>query len=405
MKLLSALHLLLLMLGVSSSNGSLFNKKALSPVIFVPGNGGSQMEAKLNKTVSPLLICQKSADWYSIWLNLEQLVPPVIYCWVDNIKLNYNSTTRTTSNTPGVQIHIPGWGDPEVVEWIDPTRNSAGAYFKDIANMLVTHGYERKKNIRGAPYDFRKGPNELQQWFVDFKELIEDTYELNEATPVTLISHSMGSPLTLAFLQQQTVEWKRKYIQRLISLAGVWGGSMKAMKVFAMGDNLDSHFLIPSILKLGLTTAPSSSYLLPSPLFWKSSEVLVETPSRVYTMSQLQTFFEDLGNPIAWEMRKDTMQYSINYSPPDVELHCLYGNGLDTVERLRYSKDSLVDKNPKLIMGRGDGTVNERSLRGCHHWSGYQEAFIDNVELNGVDHMAILSHRDVLSYIESVVLP
>jgi len=34
-----------------------------------------------------------------------------------------------------------------------------------------------------------------------------------------------------------------------------------------------------------------------------------------------------------WEMRKDTIRYSQNFSPPDVELHCLYGDGIDTVER------------------------------------------------------------------------
>lgn len=64
---------------------------------------------------------------------------------------------------------------------------------------------------------------------------MEETYESNEKTPVTFITHSMGSPMTLVFLQQQTLEWKRKYVERQISLAGAWAGSMKAVKVFAMG--------------------------------------------------------------------------------------------------------------------------------------------------------------------------
>lgn len=94
-----------------------------------------------------------------MWLNLELLVIPPVYCWVENVKLYYDEITRTTHNSPGVEIRVPGWGDPEVVEWIDPTHNKAGAYFKDIANVLVDLGYERKKNIHGAPYDFRKGPS------------------------------------------------------------------------------------------------------------------------------------------------------------------------------------------------------------------------------------------------------
>lgn len=48
----------------------------------------------------------------------------------------------------------------------------------------------------------------------------------------------MGSPMTLGFFHQQTTEWRNKYVKRQISLAGAWAGSMKALKVFAMGKSL-----------------------------------------------------------------------------------------------------------------------------------------------------------------------
>lgn len=48
----------------------------------------------------------------------------------------------------------------------------------------------------------------------------------------------MGAPMTLIFLQRQTQKWKDKYISSLISLAGAWGGSVKALKVFAIGKLL-----------------------------------------------------------------------------------------------------------------------------------------------------------------------
>lgn len=77
------------------------------------------------------------------------------------MKLIYDNVTRTTSNTPGVTIRIPGFGRSEVVEWIDPsyTKSLAGAYFKDIGNALVARGYQRNVTLRGAPYDFRKAPS------------------------------------------------------------------------------------------------------------------------------------------------------------------------------------------------------------------------------------------------------
>ncbi|XP_017853826.1 group XV phospholipase A2-like [Drosophila busckii] len=375
----------------------------LSPVIFVPGDGGSQMEARLSKSSAPYFICEKNHDWYNLWLDLEQLVIPMVYCWIDNVKLYYDTVTRTTHNTPGVETRIPGWGDPFVVEWIDPTKNKAGAYFKDISDLLVDMGYVRRQNIKGAPYDFRRAPNENKQFFIDLKQLVEDTYEANNKTAVTFITHSMGSPMTLVFLQQQTLEWKSQYVQRQISLAGAWAGSIKAVKVFAMGDDLDSFALSAKILKEEQISHPSTAWLLPSPLFWKPSEVLAATPSRNYTMAQMEHFFRDIGYMTGWEMRKDTIRYTENFSPPDVELHCLYGDGVSTVESLVYKKDNIAGETPKLVMGVGDGTVNQRSLRACQHWVGYTQSPIANLALPGVDHMSILNNNDVLRYIRTVM--
>jgi lysophospholipase III len=119
------------------------------------------MDAKLNKTTYVHYFCVKTtSDFFNIWLNLELLVPLVIDCWIDNVKLSYDNVTRTTRNQDGVETRIPGWGDPQVVEWLDPSLASTGSYFKDIGNALVGMGYKRSQSMRGAPYDFRKAPSE-----------------------------------------------------------------------------------------------------------------------------------------------------------------------------------------------------------------------------------------------------
>ncbi len=79
--------------------------------------------------------------------------------------------------------------------------------------------------------------DENKQWFLDLKTLVEETYEANNKVPITFIVHSMGAPMTLVFLQQQDKSWKSKYVARIISLAGAWAGSVKAIKVFAIGSN------------------------------------------------------------------------------------------------------------------------------------------------------------------------
>ena len=61
----------------SSSSG-------LSPVILIPGDGGSRLQAKLNRTDVAHHYCERrSTDWFDLWVNLSALVPFAIDCWVE----------------------------------------------------------------------------------------------------------------------------------------------------------------------------------------------------------------------------------------------------------------------------------------------------------------------------------
>lgn len=124
------------------------------------------------------------------------------------------------------------------------------------------------------------------------KQLVEETFEMGSQQRITLLVHSMGGPMSLVFLQRQTKEWKDKYIKQVISLAGAWAGSAKAIKVFAIGDDLGSFALSGSVLRPEQISSPSLAWLMPSPYFWKSDEILVTTRDKVYKMSNLNEFFE-----------------------------------------------------------------------------------------------------------------
>nr|XP_026489289.1 group XV phospholipase A2-like [Vanessa tameamea] len=386
----------------------LVTKKSLglSPVIFIPGDGGSQLEAKLNKTNVVHYICAKTSDdYFNIWLNLELLVPFVIDCWVDNLRLEYDNVTRTTRNPQGVDIRVPGWGNPEPVEWLDPSHDSAGSYFNTIADSLVKIGYVRNVSLRGAPYDFRRAPNENGEFFIKLKSLVEETYAMNNNSAVTFIVHSMGGSMGLHFLRLQKQSWKDQYIRRMISLSTPWGGAMKALKVFAIGDDLGSLMLSESTLRTEQITCPSLAWLLPSPNFWKPSEVLVQTDKFNYTINDLQKLFIDMELPNAWEMRRDTEEFSRDFSAPGVELHCLYGYNVSTVERLVYKAGSWLDGSPTLARGDGDGTVNLRSLSACERWRAARPRAhpLKSLALSGAEHLRILHDPRVVAYLTTVL--
>lgn len=56
-------------------------------LVAVPGDLGNQLEAKLDKPSVVHYICYKKTDtFFTLWLNLELLVPVAIDCWIDNIR-------------------------------------------------------------------------------------------------------------------------------------------------------------------------------------------------------------------------------------------------------------------------------------------------------------------------------
>ena len=101
-----------------------------------------------------------------------------------------------------------------------------------------------------------------------------------------MVGHSMGCPMSLYFLTQQTKAWKDKYIRSLVTLAGPWGGAVKSLEIFAVGTDLglgtSLDFPIPSgldkdikkIIRFIERTQPSLAWMMPSSDIW-TDNVLV----------------------------------------------------------------------------------------------------------------------------------
>lgn len=376
-----------------------------NPVVFIPGDGGSQMEAKLNKTRRDHYICDLVSDWYDIWLNVHLLVPYSFDCLVDNMMLHYNSTTRRTSNTEGVQIRPTNFGSLDSVDYLDIVRIPGTAYFDTIiATLEKSNGMVRNSDMIGAPFDFRKAPNELEQFFVDLKLLIEDHYVRNNFRRVTLICHSMGCLNSLYLLNRQTQNWKDVYIQRLITLGAPWDGSFKAISAMLHGDNLGIPLLNKQKLQTLQSSFPSLMYLFPRAPTFTEDRVLIETPTVNYTLKNLDAMFNATGLFDQREMWHDTRQIAANLTAPNVELWCLYGAGYETPSKIIYQGELDSNKYTE-IQSDGDGTVNIESLRACENFAQHQEKPVHTRQFDGVDHITILRGSDAANYISETILP
>ncbi|KAM4602329.1 lysosomal phospholipase A and acyltransferase isoform 1-T2 [Discoglossus pictus] len=372
------------------------------PVVMVPGDLGNQLEAKLDKPSVVHYMCSKKTDYYfTLWLNLELLLPLVIDCWIDNIRLVYNTTTKSTESPAGVDVRVPGFGQTYPLEFLDPSKRNVGTYFYTMVQSMVEWGYIRDETVRGAPYDWRKAPNENAEYFVALQKLIESMYEEYES-PVVLIAHSMGNLYTLYFLNHQPQEWKDKYIHSFVALGPPWGGVSKTLRVLASGDNNRIPVISSLRIRDQQRSAVSTSWLLPYSNTWPLDKILVRTPKANYTIRDFEKFYTDIGFPEGWLMRTQTEDLVSSLTPPGVWVHCLYGTGVDTPDSFIY--DTFPDKDPKILYGNGDGTVNLDSAMQCQKWQGRQKQKVSMVELPGNEHISMLLNLTTISYIKQVLL-
>lgn len=389
---------------------SKFKQKPLHPVILIPGDGGSQLEANLTgkPTVVHYVCSRQTSDYFDLWLNLELFTPLIIDCWADNMQLVFNSTTTLSDNMPGVDIRVPGFGGTSTVEWLDKSKASPGLYFFTLVDMMVTWGYSRGKNVLGAPFDWRRSPNELHEYFEQLKVLIETTYRYNAHTRIITVGHSMGNPMMLYFFNKIVdQEWKDKYIESHVSLAAPWGGSMQIVRLFASGYNMNYYRVIlpPSKLRGMQRSFTSSAFLFPSNGVWNSTEVLASTVEKNYTVANVQEFFQDINYMTGWEQYQVAAQLNGKLDPPGVKVHCIYGSGLSTPEQFNWAKGYFPDYQPAVVYGDGDGTVNKRSAEVCLNWNEKNNNGkpVTTHEVPNAEHMGILQSPVAIEIVRKAI--
>lgn len=390
--------------GYSQKRDTLRYLSRPNPVIFIPGDGGSQLEAKLNKTYRIHYICDQVSDWYDIWLNIHLLAPYAFDCLSDNLRLVYNKTSRTTRNTEGVLIRPTNFGSIDSVDYLDIYKLPKTSYFATIIEGLEKRsGLVRNVDMVGAAFDFRKGPNELGEFFSNLTSLIQQQYVMNNYRPVTLICHSMGCLNSVLLLNNQTQNWKDVYIKRLIALAAPWDGSVKAIGAMLYGDNLGIPLLNQNKLQSLQSTFPSLMYLFPRNPTFNNSRVLVSTKYKNYSLDNLDELFADAGLMDQMEMWYDTKSFAASLKAPNVELWCLYGSGIETPGKIVF-KDTFAANTYIEIESDGDGTVNIESLMACEQFQSEQKQPVYTRMFPSVDHIDILRGNEATDFIVSEIM-
>ena len=253
----------------------------------------------------------------------------------------------------------------------------------------------------------------LRGYYNNVKSLIEEMYTSNGGRKVTLVSHSMGCPVTLFFLNNVvTQQWKNTYIYAFIPIAPAWAGSNEILQFQISGQlpsrltpvvqqvcNFPSNFVLR--LRATLRTLESISWLLPKPSVWGNT-TLVTTPKRNYTANDYQALFQDMGYPQGFKMYTGISVINAGFTAPNVPVYCFYGTGVQTAEIFVYDQGFPDSQPTRIVNGNGDGTVNLKSAEVCLKWKNEQTYFVSK-SFSGAGHLAIVQTTAVLQAVEVVV--
>lgn len=136
-----------------------------------------------------------------------------------------------------------------------------------------------------------------------------------------------------------------------------------------------------------------------NPPIFPKDKVLVKNRDKRYTVNDYERFFKDINYPVGYDMWLDVRNLTSPRVAPGVEVHCLHGNKVTTIESLDYEVGDFPDAKPRVGYGDGDGTVNLISLQACVGWSTSQKQPLYYRNFTSIDHMTILTDNKVLDYI------
>lgn len=284
---------------LSSNAGSV-----IAPIIFVPGLGGSVLEARLHNR-SKHRDCASEADWFSLWFSEVQVLTRYD-CFIDNVALSYDASTGSVKGPEGVEVRPKDFGGLAGVRYINSGSSDPipAPYLKTFLQKFEGLGYKDGVNLRAATYDFRTSGTKavLQAQFAALRGLVEETVATNSGVRAHLVSHSLGTSFVNIFLQDQDAAWTAKHVASAILMSPTNAGTPVAVQGAIMGPVFPYvPQRLPALVSPAVRTFPSILWMFPSedgggggaPVW--GNHTFIRTPSANYSIGNLDVLLRDMN--------------------------------------------------------------------------------------------------------------
>ena len=376
-------------------------------------------------------------------------------------------TCQTTSYFKNLLSHVTKSIEP-VQRMFDFESESAHGYAPSPGKAAPKEcpRYVLRKNIDVTPFDFRlggyelyhsmegKGDGEYGGFFEKLKNRIERLYAENGNEKVAMVTHSLGGPLTLAFLNTYVdAEWKETHVKKVITIAAPFGGAIKALQATLLGES--ESFLIPNWTTQSMLSSWPGIYMVfpttPSPKekSMETPQVVAEIDPRAHEVLREQNatpaWYEaavgtvrdifvaqtagenDIHDEPSEEAPSEGSKYTakdlahllrmhpsipnvyaehlerlrplfdaFRQPPKGVDIDCIYSTGIETTKKIIYKTFAKEDVfTPEIVTDEeGDGTVRLESLGLCRSWATDADIDVDMTSDEPIDlHEAVQANQ------------
>ena len=250
---------------------------------------------------------------------------------------------------------------------------------------------------------------ERQGYYRQMQGVVEEMYEQNNQTKVTIVVHSMGGPVSLYFLNNIVTQvWKDQYLHAYVPLSGAWDGGAYTVEALVSGVDEDSILFTARLwreLRELTRTFQGSYWLVPSSDSLGAQHVIAEVGSDRYTTTQYDTLFQRAGITEGFTKYTNVKAINSGWIAPNVSTHCFYGlfpNTNNTPEAFIYAADGFPNNKPTTVrMGFGDTVVNAQISEICLQWMNQSAGFTSRTFETA--HRQMVSDVNILAAIGDIV--
>ncbi len=334
----------------------------LTPVIFIPGLGGSEFQTAQD-------IIWSTDDGHSgtyshaypvnekVWVNQDEAVKLGDDDYFDILRL------KSDGQTPEADLKLTG--------------NLTSFGYGDIDSFFQSLGYVKGTNFFVFPYDWRKDVRTTKN---DLDSLIESAKQKTGLSKVNIVAHSLGGLVARNYISDASQSAK---VNKLIELGTPHLGAVDSLKSLLYGVDIKTRIF--GIFRLGLPssevkditqTSPSVFQLLPSHSYYSFYNFSGDYPFKDdrdidqnketgnLDFNQTKTLLTNLGqNMVVFSMAEqfhDSIDSTLN-SSNGVKLYLISGSGQPTLGQIQETwwitwPINFIPKRDELFIN-GDDTV------------------------------------------------